>query len=127
MPSTDCPCLRSFLAAAQDESDPRYVILWDKLGLGAAPLRVTLPEFLWLEMFDGERTFNTVIAAAAGNRAYRVEYWKDGAWVVAVEQHDSPDADAFTTSRFSAVTSQHDRFAKSGAGRESSGRRSSEL
>ena len=76
MPSTDCPCLRGFLAAAQDESDPRYVILWDKLGLGAAPLRVTLPEFLWLEMFDGERTLRDIQAEAmrqAGGRILPLE------------------------------------------------------
>src|SRR5438034_1023482 len=66
MPSTDCPCLRGFLAAVQDESDSRYVILWDKLGLGASPLRVTLPEFLWLEMFDGERTLRDIQADAFG-------------------------------------------------------------
>jgi AmmeMemoRadiSam system protein B len=54
------PRLRPFLAAAQDEEDPNFMILWDQLGLSEGPRRVSLLEFLWLQMFDGRRTLREI-------------------------------------------------------------------
>ena len=58
------PQLRPFLAAAPDEGDPRFVILWDRLGIGAGPQRLTLLEFACLQMFDGQRTLRDIQAEA---------------------------------------------------------------
>lgn len=60
MPALDRPQLRPYLAAAQDESDPNHVHLWDRLRLGRNSLRVTLLEFLTLQMFDGQRTLRQI-------------------------------------------------------------------
>jgi AmmeMemoRadiSam system protein B len=64
MLTSERPQLRPFLAAAQDSSDPRYVFLWDRIGLAAGPQRVTLQEFVWLQLFDGRRTLRDVQAEA---------------------------------------------------------------
>ncbi len=57
------PRLRPGLGAARDR-DPRYVLLFDRLGIVPRPLRLTLDEFLWVHLFDGEHTFRDVQAAA---------------------------------------------------------------
>jgi AmmeMemoRadiSam system protein B len=62
MPALDRPQLRPYLAAAQDMRDPNHVHLWDRLGLGRQPLRVTLLEFLVVQMFDGQRTLRDIQA-----------------------------------------------------------------
>jgi AmmeMemoRadiSam system protein B len=54
------PRLRPYLAAAQDHRDARYVYLWDRLGLSERPERFTLREFVWLQLFDGQRTVRDV-------------------------------------------------------------------
>jgi AmmeMemoRadiSam system protein B len=54
------PRLRPHLAAAQDHRDPRYIFLWDRLGLAEQPQRFTLREFAWLQLFDGQRTAREV-------------------------------------------------------------------
>ena len=64
MPTLDRPELRPYLAAAQDERDPNHVHLWDRLGLGRKPIRVTLLEFMALQMFDGQRTLRDIQAEA---------------------------------------------------------------
>lgn len=56
MPVPDCPQLRPFLAAAEDERDDRYIVVWDRLGLVRTPQRLTRREFLWLQLCDGERS-----------------------------------------------------------------------
>jgi AmmeMemoRadiSam system protein B len=60
----ECPQLRPYLAAAQDDKDPRYMIVWDRLGLGGGPQRLTVLEFFWLQLFDGQRTLRDVQAEA---------------------------------------------------------------
>jgi hypothetical protein len=52
------------LAAAQDESDPRYVYIWDEWRLNPEPQRLTILEFTWVQMFDGQRTLRDIQAAA---------------------------------------------------------------
>jgi AmmeMemoRadiSam system protein B len=54
------PRLRPYLAAAQDHRDPRFVYLWDRLGLAERPQRFTLHEFVLLQLFDGQRTLRDV-------------------------------------------------------------------
>jgi AmmeMemoRadiSam system protein B len=56
----DCPRLRPGLAAAQDGNDPRYVFVWDQLRLAKRPERLTLPEFMWVQMFDGKRSLRDI-------------------------------------------------------------------
>jgi AmmeMemoRadiSam system protein B len=61
---TECPRLRPGLAAAQDSNDARFVFLWDQLRLSKRPQRLTLPEFLWVQMFDGKRSLRDIQAEA---------------------------------------------------------------
>lgn len=56
MPSLERPRLRPGLAAAQDQNDPRYVLVWDELRLSARIQRLSLLEFAWVRMFNGRRT-----------------------------------------------------------------------
>jgi MEMO1 family protein len=60
MPSPESPRLRPFLAAAQDGNNPWYVVIWDRLGLGGRPVRVTLQEFSWVQLFDGQRSLRDI-------------------------------------------------------------------
>jgi AmmeMemoRadiSam system protein B len=64
MPALDHPQLRPYLAAAQDVRDPNHVHIWDRLGLAKKPVRVTLLEFLALQMFDGRRSLRDIQAEA---------------------------------------------------------------
>lgn len=64
MSTLERPRLRRFLAAAQDHNDPRFVFIWDQLGLGEGPQRVTLREFHWVQMFDGQRSLSEIHAEA---------------------------------------------------------------
>ncbi len=64
MSESACPCLRPFLAAMQDHRDPRYFILWDKLGLAHEPIRVRANEFVWLQQFNGRRSLRDIQADA---------------------------------------------------------------
>src|SRR5262249_19367973 len=70
------PQLHPFLQAVQDHSDPRFVILWDRLNTGTGPQRVTQLEFHCLRLFDGRRTLREVQAEmmpAAGGRLLPLE------------------------------------------------------
>jgi len=60
MTTLDCPCLRPGLALVQDESDPRFVILCDRLRLSERPQRLTLRELTWLQFFDGRRSVREI-------------------------------------------------------------------
>jgi AmmeMemoRadiSam system protein B len=63
MPVTlERPRLRPGLAAAKDGSDPRYVFLWDQLRVSNRPQRLTILEFMWVQMLDGERTLRDIQA-----------------------------------------------------------------
>lgn len=62
--ATDCPRLRPGLAAARDGNDPRFVYLWDQLRIARRPERLTLPEFLWVRMFDGRHSLRDIQAEA---------------------------------------------------------------
>jgi AmmeMemoRadiSam system protein B len=63
-PSLECPRLRPGLAAAQDASDPQYIIVWDQLRLGRHPQRLTILEFMWVQMFDGKRSLRDIQGTA---------------------------------------------------------------
>jgi AmmeMemoRadiSam system protein B len=54
------PRLRPGLAAAPDPSDRRYIFLWDQMRLAQRPQRLTIIEFSWLQLFDGQRTLRDV-------------------------------------------------------------------
>src|SRR5262249_44236493 len=58
--STERPRLRPGLAVAHDPSDTRYVFLLDQLRLSRRPERLTLLEFMWVQLFDGQRTLRDV-------------------------------------------------------------------
>src|SRR5207248_7861273 len=58
------PCLRPGLSAEQDR-DPRYLHVWDRLRLADRVLRVDRLEFAALQLFDGTRTLPDVQAAVA--------------------------------------------------------------
>jgi hypothetical protein len=60
MMAPERPKLRPYLLPAQDYTDPRHVYLVDQLGFCLEPLRFGLREFLWLRLFDGERTVRDV-------------------------------------------------------------------
>jgi AmmeMemoRadiSam system protein B len=56
------PRLRPYLQGSQPRGDPHYVYLVDRLGLSPEPQRVTIQEWGWLELFDGQRTLRDVQA-----------------------------------------------------------------
>jgi AmmeMemoRadiSam system protein B len=58
--SMERPRLRPGLAAAPDRRDARFMILWDRLGLSPHEERLSLREFTWVQMFDGERTLREI-------------------------------------------------------------------
>ncbi len=58
------PRLRPGLAAAQDNDDPQFVFLYDQLRLSNQHQRLTLQEFAWVQLFDGERTLRDIQTAA---------------------------------------------------------------
>lgn len=60
MSATLRPRLRPYLAAAQDHRDPRFVVIWDRLGLTEESRRVTVQEFEWVQLFDGRRTLRDI-------------------------------------------------------------------
>jgi AmmeMemoRadiSam system protein B len=62
MPVPERPQIRPYLAAAEDEDDSRYVYVWDRLRVSPEPQRMTRPEFLWLQLFDGSRSLRDVQA-----------------------------------------------------------------
>lgn len=64
----ELPQLRPYLAAAQDSQDPRFVFIWDRLRIGAEPQRVTLREFDWVKLFNGQRTLRDIQAEAIRQR-----------------------------------------------------------
>src|SRR5437016_14365773 len=64
MPPLERPRLRPGLAAAHDQTDPRYVLLWDGLRLSSRIHRLSLLEFSWVQLFDGQRTLRDIQAEA---------------------------------------------------------------
>lgn len=64
MPMLERPCLRPGLAAARDDTDPRYVIVWDELRLSSRVQRLSLLEFACAQLFNGERTLRDIQAEA---------------------------------------------------------------
>src|SRR6266404_8536182 len=54
------PRLRPGLAAAPDPSDRRYIFIWDQMRLARGPQRLTVIEFSWLQLFDGQRTLRDI-------------------------------------------------------------------
>jgi AmmeMemoRadiSam system protein B len=64
MPTLVHPRLRPHLAAMQDRTDPRFVIVWDQFGLAEEPLRVRIGEFLWMQEFNGRRSLRDIQADA---------------------------------------------------------------
>jgi AmmeMemoRadiSam system protein B len=58
------PSLRPGLAAALDHEDPQYIFLWDQLRVGKEPQRLTIAEFTWVQLFDGERDLREIQAEA---------------------------------------------------------------
>jgi AmmeMemoRadiSam system protein B len=60
MLTVERPCLRPGLAAAQDVADPRYVFVWDQLRLTSKPQRLSLWEFTWVRLFNGQRTLRDI-------------------------------------------------------------------
>ena len=64
MPAVDRPQVHPYLSAAPDQRNPRYFVVWDRLGIGPGPLRVSKTEFTCLQFFDGQRTLRDIQAAA---------------------------------------------------------------
>ncbi len=62
MPVSERPQVRPYLEAAEDAHDSRYIFVWDRLRLNPAPQRLTRQEFLWLKLFDGQRTLRDIQA-----------------------------------------------------------------
>jgi AmmeMemoRadiSam system protein B len=60
MATGERPQVHNYLDCAQDYRSPRHVLVWDRLGFGAAPLRVSHTEFLCLRLCDGQRTVRDI-------------------------------------------------------------------
>jgi AmmeMemoRadiSam system protein B len=56
----ECPQLHAYIRWEQDWSDPRFVFLINRAGVGPGPLRVPLEVFCWLQLFDGRRTLRDI-------------------------------------------------------------------
>jgi AmmeMemoRadiSam system protein B len=72
MPVPERPQLRPYLAAAEDDDDPRYVYVWDRLRVSPEPQRLTRLEFFWLQLFDGARTLRDVQAESMSRLDHRL-------------------------------------------------------
>jgi AmmeMemoRadiSam system protein B len=72
MPVPERPQLRPYLAAAEDDDDPRFVYVWDRLRVAPEPQRLTRLEFLWLDLLDGKRTLRDVQAEAMSRLDHRL-------------------------------------------------------
>lgn len=55
------PCLRPFLAAAPDSSNPGLVVVWDRLGFTDNAYWFSHQEFACLRMLDGQRTLCSIV------------------------------------------------------------------
>ncbi len=64
MSTPERPQLRPYLRPVPDSSDPQHVYLVDQLGIVPEPVRLPKREFLWLLLFDGQRTLRDVQAEA---------------------------------------------------------------
>lgn len=64
MAHRDCPLLRPGLEIIGDDSDPRYVYVCDQLRLTHRPQRLSLLEFSWMQLFDGQRSLRDIQAVA---------------------------------------------------------------
>jgi AmmeMemoRadiSam system protein B len=76
VPTIERPRLRRGLAVARDDTDPRYVFLWDQLRVARRPHRLSLAELAWLQLMDGERTLRDIQVEAmrqAGGRLLSLE------------------------------------------------------
>jgi predicted class III extradiol MEMO1 family dioxygenase len=60
MPIPERPQLRPYLAVAEDERDPRFLIVRDRLGVSRTPQRLSRLELLWLQMCNGRRTLREI-------------------------------------------------------------------
>jgi AmmeMemoRadiSam system protein B len=60
----ECPRLRPYVVPAQDRDDPKHVYLVDQLGLSPQPERMSVREFFWLRLFDGQRSLRDIQAEA---------------------------------------------------------------
>jgi AmmeMemoRadiSam system protein B len=60
MPVQERPQLRRYVEPVQDYKDPKHVYLVDRLGLATAPERVTVQEFHWLRLCDGQRSLRDI-------------------------------------------------------------------
>jgi predicted class III extradiol MEMO1 family dioxygenase len=52
------------LAAGPDETDPDFMLVWDRLHLTHQSQRLSIREFTWLELLDGQRTLREIQAEA---------------------------------------------------------------
>lgn len=64
MSTLEYPHMRPYLAIVQDEENPQFFFLCDRLGLGTSPRRLSLQELLWAQMFNGKRTLRDIQAEA---------------------------------------------------------------
>src|SRR5262245_22264506 len=60
MPLPERPALRPFLVWDRDDTDADGIVLQDRLGLGNGSVRLSIPEFIILQLFDGSRTLRDV-------------------------------------------------------------------
>jgi AmmeMemoRadiSam system protein B len=64
MPLPERPQLHPYIRWEQDWSDPRFVFLVNRAGVGPGPLRMPVELFCWLQLFDGRRTLRDIQAEA---------------------------------------------------------------
>jgi AmmeMemoRadiSam system protein B len=62
MIAAERPQVHPYLSAAPDHRDPRFFLVWDRLGIGKGPQRLNQIEFACLRLFDGRRTLRDVQA-----------------------------------------------------------------
>jgi AmmeMemoRadiSam system protein B len=65
MTAAERPQLRPFVEPVHEHKNPEYVYLVDRLGLTPAPQRLTVDEYYWLRLFDGQRSLGDIQAEAS--------------------------------------------------------------
>jgi AmmeMemoRadiSam system protein B len=64
MPIPERPQLHPYIRWEKDWTDPRYLLLCNRSGLGNGALRLPAETYFWLQLFDGKRTLRDIQAEA---------------------------------------------------------------
>jgi MEMO1 family protein len=92
----DRPRLRPYVVPAQDYGDPHHIYLVDQLGLAPGPRRLTVQEFHWVRLFDGDRTLQDIhVEAVRQNGGQLLPLHRVSALARELDEHLLLDGDRY--------------------------------